>query len=143
VITVSDLPTLNALLNSTSFVLLLLARRAIRHGRVDQHKRLMIGVFIVSVTFLSSYLVYHYGHGSQAFQGEGWVRLAYFAILISHTVLATAIVPMAIITLRRGLRRDDARHKAIARWTYPIWLYVSVTGVMIYIMLYQVYPPGR
>ncbi len=136
----SDLPLLNAMLNSTSLVLLLLGRRAIRQKQVQRHRKLMISVFIVSGLFLTSYLIYHYGHGSQPFQGEGLVRYIYFTILISHTILATAILPLAIVTLIRGLKRDDVRHKRIARWTYPIWLYVSVTGIMIYLMLYQLFP---
>jgi uncharacterized membrane protein YozB (DUF420 family) len=136
----SDLPLLNAMLNSTSLVLLLLGRRAIRQKQVQRHRKLMISVFVFSGLFLTSYLIYHYGHGSQPFQGEGLVRYIYFTILISHSILATAILPLAIVTLIRGLKRDDVRHKRIARWTYPIWLYVSVTGIMIYLMLYQLFP---
>lgn len=97
----------------------------------------MIAVFVVSALFLTSYLVYHYQHGSQPFQGQGWVRPVYFSILFTHTVLAMAVVPMALMSLRRGLKRMDEQHRKIARWTYPVWLYVSVTGVVIYLMLYQ------
>jgi putative membrane protein len=135
----SDLPTLNAILNSTSAILLLIGHRFMKQGNITAHKRAMIGVFVVSAMFLTSYLVYHYGHGSQPFKGEGIVRPIYFAILISHTILATAIVPLAIITLVRGLKGRYESHKRIARWTYPIWLYVSATGVIIYLMLYHLF----
>ena len=136
-LSVSDLPLVNALLNSTSAILLVLGHRFMKQGRIDAHKQCMIAVFFVSGLFLTSYLFYHYQHGSEPFQGQGWVRPVYFSILLTHTVLATAIVPMAIITLLRGLKRKDALHRKIARWTYPVWLYVSVTGVVIYLMLYQ------
>ncbi len=136
-LSVSDLPLVNALLNSTSAILLFLGHRFMKQGRIQAHRSCMISVFVVSGLFLTSYLVYHYQHGSEPFQGQGWVRPVYFAILFTHTVLATAIVPMALITLRRGLKRMDNLHRKIARWTYPVWLYVSVTGVVIYLMLYQ------
>ena len=100
----------------------------------------MLSAFTFSSLFLISYLVYHYQHGSQPFQGTGWIRTVYFAILLSHTVLAAAVVPLVLVTLRRGLKGNFARHRAIARWTFPIWLYVSVTGVIIYLMLYQMDP---
>lgn len=140
--TFSDLPALNAILNSTSAILLLVGRFFISRKNVVAHKRTMISVFFVSVLFLISYLVYHYNHGSQPFQGEGWIRPVYFTILISHTLLAMAIVPLAIITLTRGLRKKYSLHKKIAKWTFPIWLYVSVTGVLIYLMLYQWFVPS-
>ena len=99
----------------------------------------MIGTFSVSIVFLISYLTYHYYHGTTRFPGEGWIRPVYFSILVSHTILAAAIVPLAIITLRRGLSDRIPLHRKIARWTYPIWLYVSVTGVIVYLMLYRIY----
>lgn len=139
---VSDLPLLNALLNTTSAVLLVIGHQKMKKGNIPAHKKLMIAVFITSTMFLTSYLIYHYVHGSQPFQGQGWIRPVYFTILLTHTVCATAIVPLAIITLRRGLKREDDRHARIARWTYPVWLYVSITGVLIYLLLYQFYPAG-
>ncbi|HEY4612333.1 MAG TPA: DUF420 domain-containing protein [Bacteroidota bacterium] len=138
----SDLPFLNALLNTTSAILLLFGHQQIKQGNIQVHRKLMIAVFVVSCLFLISYLTYHYWHGSQPFQGQGTVRYLYFAILLSHTVLAATIVPLAIMTLRYGLKREDAKHRRIAKWTYPIWLYVSVTGVVIYLMLYQLFPTG-
>lgn len=134
-----DLPTLNACLNTTSAVLLVIGRIAISRGNRGLHKRLMIGAVSVSILFLISYLTYHAMHGSTPFTGQGTVRTVYFAILLSHTVLAAAIVPMVIITLRRGLAAKFALHAAIARWTFPVWLYVSVTGVLVYLMLYRWY----
>ena len=134
---VSDLPLVNAILNSTSAILLVLGHRFMKQGRIQAHRSSMIAVFVVSALFLTSYLVYHYQHGSQPFQGQGWVRPVYFSILFTHTVLAMAVVPMALMSLRRGLKRMDEQHRKIARWTYPVWLYVSVTGVVIYLMLYQ------
>lgn len=136
----SDLPTLNAILNSLSALLLLLAFRFIKQKKIEAHKRTMIGVFAVSSLFLISYIIYHYNHGSQPFQGQGWIRTVYFAILLSHTILAMVNLPMAIITLRRGLRGTYDLHKKIAKWTFPIWLYVSVTGVVVYLFLYQLSP---
>ena len=109
----------------------------IRKGNVVRHRALMLAAFSTSVLFLVSYVIYHVNIGSRAFTGTGIIRIVYFVILVTHVVLAIAVVPMAIVTLRRGLRRDDLRHKAIARWTFPIWLYVSVTGVVVYGMLYM------
>lgn len=140
-IALADLPALNAILNATAAVLLIVGRGFIKRGEREKHRLCMLGAFCVSVLFLASYLVYHYQHGSQPFQGTGLVRPAYFAILFSHTVLAAGLAPLVIITLARALRKDYARHKKLARWTYPIWLYVSVTGVIIYLMLYQVFVP--
>jgi uncharacterized membrane protein YozB (DUF420 family) len=137
---ISDLPALNAFLNGTSAILLLVGHRLILHKRMVAHRRVMISAFGVSTLFLISYLVYHVHVGSVRFLGTGWVRPVYFTILISHTLLAAAVVPLVLITLARGLRGNFARHRAIARWTYPIWLYVSVTGVVVYLMLYQLYP---
>jgi putative membrane protein len=134
------LPTLNALLNSTSAVFLLVGHRFIKRGNTQSHKKCMIGAVCTSVLFLISYLTYHYFHGTTRFLGEGWIRPVYFTILTSHTILAAGIVPLVIVTLRRGLKEIFDKHKRIARWTYPLWLYVSVTGVIIYVMLYHLYP---
>jgi uncharacterized membrane protein YozB (DUF420 family) len=135
-LSISDLPTLNASLNALCTVLLLVAYRHIRAGRIDQHRRTMLAAFATSVLFLISYVTYHAQVGSKPFPGTGLLRTVYFAILIPHVILAAAVVPLALLTLRRGLRRDDVRHRAIARWTLPIWLFVSVTGVIVYLMLY-------
>ena len=137
---VSDLPTLNAALNTLCTVLLIVAYVHIRARRIDQHRRVMVAAFTTSVLFLISYVTYHAQIGSKPFPGTGAIRVAYFAILIPHVILAAAVVPMALVTLRRGLRRDDARHRAIARWTFPIWLFVSVTGVIVYLLLYWYRP---
>ncbi len=137
---ISALPTLNAVLNATSALLLVIGHRFIKHGKRAAHRRSMIGTFIVSSLFLISYLTYHSFHGVTAFRGEGWIRPVYFVILGTHTILAAAVVPLAIITLRRGLMDRIDRHVPVARWTYPIWLYVSVTGVIVYILLYHVSP---
>jgi putative membrane protein len=134
------LPTLNALLNSTSAVLLFVGHRFIHRGNTQAHRRCMTGAVCTSVLFLISYLTYHYYHGTTSFPGEGWIRPVYFTILTSHTILAAAIVPLVIVTFRRGLLELFDTHKRIARWTYPLWLYVSVTGVIIYVMLYHLYP---
>ena len=132
---ISDLPLLNATLNALAGILLVSAYVMIRKGNVVRHRALMLAAFSTSVLFLVSYVIYHMNIGSRAFTGTGVIRVVYFVILVTHVVLAIAVVPMAVVTLRRGLRRDDLRHKAIARWTFPIWLYVSVTGVVVYGML--------
>ena len=137
---ISDLPLLNATLNALAGILLVSAYVMIRKGNVVRHRALMLAAFSTSVLFLVSYVIYHVNIGSRAFTGTGIIRVVYFVILVTHVVLAIAVVPMAIVTLRRGLRRDDLRHKAIARWTFPIWLYVSVTGVVVYGMLYMLPP---
>ena len=137
--TISDLPALNATLNATCAVLLTIGYLLIRRGRVQQHRRVMIAAFTTSTLFLTSYLIYHYNTGSRPFPGTGLIRTVYLTILVSHILLAIAIVPMAIITLSRGLRERFDRHVAIARWTLPLWLYVSVTGVVVYLMLYKLY----
>ena len=134
---ISDLPLLNATLNALAGILLVSAYVMIRKGNVVRHRALMLAAFSTSVLFLVSYVIYHVNIGSRAFTGTGIIRVVYFVILVTHVVLAIAVVPMAIVTLRRGLRRDDLRHKAIARWTFPIWLYVSVTGIVVYGMLYM------
>ena len=137
---VSDLPTLNASLNALCTVLLLVAYMHIRGGRIEQHRRTMLAAFATSVLFLISYVTYHAQVGSKPFPGTGLLRTVYFTILIPHVILAAAVVPLALLTLGRGLRRDDVRHRAIARWTLPIWLFVSVTGVIVYVMLYWSHP---
>ena len=135
--TVSDLPALNATLNATSAVLLTTGWILIRRGRIAQHRAVMIAAVCTSVLFLISYLVYHAQVGSVRFTKQGPIRAVYFTILLTHTVLAAAIVPLVLITLTRGLRGRYERHRRIARWTMPLWLYVSVTGVIVYLMLYQ------
>jgi putative membrane protein len=137
----SVLPHLNAALNATSFVLLVAAFYQIRRGNVQTHRRLMLSALAVSGLFLVSYVIYHAQYGSVRFAGQGLVRPVYFFILVTHVILAAAIVPLVIITLRRALAGDFARHRRIARWTYPLWLYVSVTGVVVYLMLYHLYRP--
>ena len=135
----NTLPALNASLNAISGVLLVLGHALIRRGRIALHRACMLAAFVTSTLFLISYLVYHANVGSRPFPGHGLMRPLYFSILISHVSLAASILPLALITLSRGLRGDYDRHVRIARWTYPIWLYVSVTGVVIYLMLYQLY----
>lgn len=132
-----DLPTLNAALNATSAVLLTSGYLMIRRRRIGAHRALMIGAWVVSVMFLASYTVYHVFAGSKAYPGGGPLRLVYFAILISHVVLAAAVLPLAITTLVRALAGRFDAHRRIARWTLPVWMYVSVTGVVVYVMLYR------
>lgn len=134
---IRDLPAVNATLNATSAILLTTGYTLIRRRKIQQHKRVMIAAFCVSVAFLVCYLVYHAQVGSVRFQHTGAIRTTYLSILLTHTVLAAAVPFLAVITLFRGLRRQDKRHRAIARWTLPIWLYVSVTGVIVYLMLYH------
>ncbi len=134
---VHDLPTLNAALNGIAAVLLVTAFVLIRQGRREAHKRVMLAAFSTSVLFLISYLTYHAQVGSVPYQRTGPIRTVYFTILLTHTVLAAAVPILAVVTLRRGLNGAFVRHKAIARWTLPIWLYVSVTGVVVYLMLYR------
>jgi putative membrane protein len=139
---ISDLPSVNATLNAASAVLLLFAYAAIRRHEIERHKRLMLAAAATSAVFLVCYIVYHAHVGSVRFTGQGPVRKVYFTILISHTILAVTIVPLVLRTLYLGLKRRDDRHRRLARWTFPLWLYVSVTGVIIYAMLYHLYPPG-
>ena len=134
------LPTLNALLNGASAVLLTTGWLAIRRRRIALHRACMLGAFCVSALFLVSYVVYHALAGSRAFTGQGWVRPVYFAVLISHVVLAAAMVPFVLTTLYRALGADFPRHVRLARATLPVWIYVSVTGVVVYVMLYRVFP---
>ncbi len=129
----------NALLNATSAVLLACGYAAIRNGKIQLHKRFMVSAFTASTIFLVSYLLYHYRVGHVAFRGQGWIRPIYFVLLTSHTILAIVIVPMILITLRRALLARFDKHKIIARWTLPLWFYVSVTGVIVYLMVYQIY----
>ena len=138
----SALPHLNAALNSLSFLLLLAGFYFIRRGSVAAHRYSMTGALGVSVLFLVSYVTYHYSYGSVKFTGTGLVRPVYFTILITHIILAAVIVPLVVVTLRLALRGEYARHRRVARWTYPLWLYVSVTGVVVYLMLYRLYPRG-
>lgn len=134
---VANLPALNAVLNGTAAVLLVTAYVLIRQGKRDAHRRVMIAAFCVSTLFLISYLTYHFLAGVVYYQGAGIGRTVYRTILTTHTILAAAVPVLAIITLRRGLKGWFSRHRNIARWTLPIWLYVSVTGVVVYLMLYQ------
>ena len=134
-----DLPALNATLNGLSAVFLVSGYLFIRRGDRLMHKRCMIAALTTSALFLTSYVIYHLNTGSRPFPGQGSIRLVYFSILITHVVLAAAIVPLALVTATRGLRSQFDRHVRIARWTLPIWLYVSVTGVVIYLMLYQLH----
>jgi uncharacterized membrane protein YozB (DUF420 family) len=131
------LPSINALLNGTAAILLIWGYTLIRRKRVDTHRRVMFSAFVVSCLFLACYLVYHYQVGHVVYQKTGIVRTVYLTLLTSHTVLAATVPFLAVITLRRGLAARYDRHRRIARWTLPIWLYVSVTGVVVYLMLYQ------
>ena len=137
--TLALFPTINAFLNGISAVLLFVGHSYIKRNNMRAHKRFMISAIVTSSLFLICYLYYHAHVGSVRFQGQGWSRPLYFTILISHTVLAAAIVPLVIITLTRALRERFDRHRAIARWTYPLWMYVSITGVIIYLMLYHLF----
>jgi uncharacterized membrane protein YozB (DUF420 family) len=137
VLAVSDLPAVNATLNGVAAVFLVTGYVLIRRGRRDLHRRCMLGALATSTLFLVSYVIYHWNAGSRPFTGTGPIRAVYFAILITHVVLAVTILPLALVTTGRGLRDQYAKHVRVARWTLPIWLYVSVTGVIIYLMLYQ------
>ncbi|MBI3458486.1 MAG: DUF420 domain-containing protein [Candidatus Rokubacteria bacterium] len=139
---VSRLPAVNAFLNGTSAILLTVGFLCIRRKNVAAHRASMLSAFGVSALFLVSYLVYHYQAGSVPFQGRGWIRPVYFTLLLSHIVLAALIVPLALLTIHRAWTERFDRHRRIARWTLPIWLYVSVTGVLVYWMLYHL-APGR
>ena len=136
------LPAVNAALNALSACLLIGGYACIRRGRRAAHQRCMLAAFLVSILFLASYLTLRYLAGMTRFEGQGWIRPVYFTILLSHTVLAAGIVPLAIVTMARALREEHARHVRVARWTLPLWLYVSITGVVIYWLLYHLYP-GR
>jgi uncharacterized membrane protein YozB (DUF420 family) len=136
-VTVTDLPALNATLNATSAVLISIGWFLIKRGRRAAHKNVMIAACITSTLFLTSYLIYHAQVGSVRFTRTGAIRTVYLSILLTHTVLAAVIVPLVLVTLSRALRGNFDRHRRIARWTMPIWLYVSVTGVVVYVMLYR------
>ena len=136
-ISVHDLPAINATLNATSGVLLLVGYYLMRTRRIEQHRRCMIAAFVTSSLFLVCYIIYHAQVGSVRFTRQGFVRPLYFGILITHVTLAAAVLPLAIVTLSRGLARRFPQHRRIARWTWPIWMYVSVTGVLVYVLLYQ------
>ncbi|MCM3872329.1 MAG: DUF420 domain-containing protein [Pyrinomonadaceae bacterium] len=137
---ISYLPHLNALLNTTSGLFLIAGYLFIRARSVRSHRNCQIMALVTSTCFLVSYLTYHYYHGDTPFPGQGIVRPFYFAILITHVILAIVIVPLVLITVYRAARGDFIRHRRIARWTLPLWLYVSVTGVIVYLMLYRIYP---
>jgi len=138
-----SLPAVNASLNAICTVLLVCGYALIRRGRVFLHRICMISAFVFSLLFLVIYVYFHAHAGVVRFGGQGWIRPVYFTLLISHTILAAAIVPLVLITLTRALRNQFEKHKAIAHWTLPIWLYVSVTGVVIYLLLYRVYTPVK
>lgn len=133
-------PAMDAVLNGASAVFLIIGRGFIKRKRMAAHRAMMIAALVCSSLFLISYLYFHAHVGTIHFQGHGWSRPVYFSILISHTILATAIIPLVLITLTRALRERFDRHRAIARWTFPVWLYVSVTGVIVYFMLFQLFP---
>ncbi|MEP6707281.1 MAG: DUF420 domain-containing protein [Pyrinomonadaceae bacterium] len=137
----SVLPHLNASLNATSALFLLAGYYSIKRLRVRAHRNCQISALVASTIFLISYLIYHYHHGATHFNGQGIVRPIYFTILITHTILAVLIVPLIIVTVYRAARGDFFGHRKVARWTFPLWLYVSVTGVVVYLMLYHAYPP--
>jgi putative membrane protein len=137
VIALADLPAVNAALNGTTALLLSLGYAMIRRRRMVAHKTCMLSAFGVSSLFLASYLYYHVHAGVRQFLGSGWIRIVYFAILISHTALAAAIVPLAVATVAFGLSARFPRHRRLARWTLPLWLYVSLTGVVVYVLLYR------
>ena len=135
--TLHDLPAVNATLNALSGILLLVGYTRIRARRIEQHRKFMIAAFVTSSLFLVCYVIYHAQVGSVRFTRQGFVRPLYFTILITHVTLAASVLPLALVTAARGLRADYGRHMRIARWTLPIWLYVSVTGVLVYVLLYQ------
>jgi uncharacterized membrane protein YozB (DUF420 family) len=137
---ISDLPAIDAVLNGTCAVLLLIARNRIKNKKVHQHRALMIAAYITSIIFLGCYLTYHFNSGILYFGGIGIIRPIYFTLLTTHTILAACVPVLATITLINGLKRRYKKHKRIAKWTYPVWLYVSATGVVIYIMLYWIFP---
>lgn len=138
-----DLPFVNACLNSAAFLLLCSGYAAIKSGREALHKRLMLTASAVSAAFLTSYLSHHAMFGSTKFTGQGWIRPAYLSVLLTHVLLAAALLPLVLITLYHAFKGEPNRskHRRIARWTFPIWVYVSITGVLIYVVLYQLYPP--
>jgi len=136
------LAPLNSALNATAAMLLLAGYYCIRRRWVRLHRAFMLSALTVSAAFLISYSVYHYNVGDVRFQGRGWVRPVYFTILTSHVFLAAAIVPLVLVTVWRALKGNFRRHRRLARWTWPIWIYVSITGVIVYLLCYQLYTPG-
>jgi uncharacterized membrane protein YozB (DUF420 family) len=139
---VYDLPPINAALNGIATVLLGSGYVAIKRGRKDLHKALMVSALVVSAAFLACYLIYHYHAGSKPFPDLGWIKTVYLLILVPHIILAAVMVPMILKTFWHAFRGEWERHKKIARWTFPIWMYVSLTGVVIYLMLYQWFAPA-
>jgi uncharacterized membrane protein YozB (DUF420 family) len=135
----ATLPHVNAALNGATATLLIVARVLIAQRRIEAHRRAMIGALVVSALFLASYLAYHYIAPIFVFRGHGWVRPVYYALLVSHVALAALSAPLILGVAWLGLHRSDARHRALARWTWPLWMYVSVSGVAVYLMLYQIY----
>ena len=133
------LPHVNASLNATAMVLLGYARVMIAQRRIERHRRAMLAALAVSALFLVTYITYHYAAPICVFRGQGWIRPVYYFLLVSHVVLAAAAIPLVLATAYLGLRRIDQRHRAIARWTWPVWMYVSVSGVVVYLLLYQIY----
>jgi uncharacterized membrane protein YozB (DUF420 family) len=136
-VTIHDLPAVNATLNALAGILLLVGFALMRAGRIEQHRKVMLAAFATSSVFLVCYIVYHAQVGSVRFTRQGFVRPLYFTILVTHVTLAATVVPLAIVTLARGLKKRYPQHRRLARWTFPIWLYVSVTGVLVYVLLYQ------
>jgi putative membrane protein len=141
--TLSDLPALNAVLNSLSATFLLIGYAFIKQDRQAAHRNCMIGALICSTLFLTSYLIYHYNAGRTGFKDPAWFRPIYLVILLTHTILAVVIVPMVMMTVSRAIKRRYELHKKISRWTWPLWMYVSVTGVLIYFLLYQIFPQSK
>ena len=139
-IPITSLPAVNAFLNGLSAVLLFSGYMFIRRGKVPYHRACMLSAFVSSSIFLACYLYFHFNAGMVRFSGQGWVRPVYFTLLTTHTILAIVIVPLVLIALYRALTNQFVRHRAIARWTYPLWMYVSVTGVVVYLLLYQIFP---
>lgn len=135
-IPIQDLPTINALLNTTAAILLFLGRRAIKQGKTTTHKQYMISAVGVSAVFLVSYLTYHYLHGHTVYEGTGIIRILYFVILVPHILLAMTMLPFILAALWQAHQGDFEKHKKITRWLWPVWMYVSVTGVLVYLMLY-------
>lgn len=139
----SDLPAVNASLNACSAILLTAGFVLIKRGRPAAHRNCMLGALVCSVLFLTCYVTYHLQAGRTVFQNPAWFRPIYLTLLLTHTVLAVVIIPLVLVTVTRAARRRFEAHKRIARWTWPIWMYVSVTGVLIYFLLYQIFPQGR
>ena len=138
--TVYDLPIVNATLNATATVLLLVARKKIKNREIESHKKLMIAAFVVSILFLICYVIYHANVLSVPFVKPEWFRPIYLTLLVTHVILAVTVPVFSVMALRLGLKREDAKHRKLVKYAYPIWLYVSITGVIIYLLLYQIFP---